>query len=169
MKRTAVSLLLLLSGILICHGADLRFRSGRIVAAELSRSLPYVTNADRYSLPSEKRKGTAAAVVLELVTGRMISIHDYLLEVQGTEYPADALRIGDGSFSGQNTAVSTKAGERVTLLYFIPSGIPSSGDVTLKLIPTAEPRTQSCSVRFTNLGVQSLTLPSKIGKDGALK
>lgn len=116
--RFAAALLFTVSAAFSAAAATLPFRSGEVLAAELSTAKPKIVNEDPLAFPLDFSRLVYAALVVKPAEGRGLSIHDYALSAFGRDYPCIALRIGDGDYNAEVWEVGRAApGEKYTLLF----------------------------------------------------
>ncbi len=172
MKKIAVVLLLVFSAVLPLAAATQPFRSGEILAAELSTVKPQITNEDPEAFPLDFTRRIYAALVVKAAEGRGLSIHDYALEAFGRSYPCIALRIGDAGYDAETWKVERAAGnEKYTLLFVLDATMVGFAQTeTLQLRSLFPPKARSGQpVVFSNLNGRSFTSPRSIPADGILK
>ena len=147
-----------------------RFRSGEILAAELSREKPEgVHNADKLDLSELPDRRIYAALTVALDPGRKISIYDYSLKAFGIVSRCIALRNGNNSIDGSRYETGGSDRENRCTLYFVLNarevGIGSSEKLTLVC---NVPPTQELTISFVNRGDQAFTAPRRIPDSGSM-
>ncbi len=165
-----------LAGILL-HSEEedfsLRFRSGRILAAELIPGESVgrlVKNIDPYAPPSKVTMDVGyAAIIVNLDTGRNISIYDYVLkDSSGQEFPCVAIREKDGDFDSSKWIYENALQNNIfTLLFRVqmpPANQPLRYTLQFNLLNTKD----SVSVPFVKLKDKPLTDPKLFPETGIL-
>ena len=148
----------------------LRFRSGEILCAELSKTMPYIMNredADLTDLPENK---IYAALTVSLDPGRRISIYDYSLKVSGTRYRCIALRSGDNTIDGAKYECSGGGRNARCTLFFVLNAreVGTGGSDRLRLVCNAIPDAPEIPVVFVNRGSDNFTAGRDIPDSGML-
>ena len=147
-----------------------RFRSGEILCAELSKEKPEgVRNADKLDLSELPDRRIYAALTVALDPGRKISIYDYSLKAFGVVSRCIALRNGSNSIDGARYETGGSDRENRCTLYFVLNarevGIGSSEKLTLVC---NVPPSQELTVNFVNRGSQAFTPPRRIPDSGSM-
>ena len=102
----------------VLNGATVRFRSGDVLAAEISSAKPAVSNWN-VNLFGMNSASSYAAVAVRIHPKRKISIYDYALAVNGVNHACVAIRVNNGAFEYTQKALSAEKGEIFTLLFFL--------------------------------------------------
>lgn len=165
-----LSILLLFAAVFSLRAEVLIFRSGRIVAAEISSTAPAGGDInDKYAFPELPAKRLYAVVSVILDAGRKISIFDYSLESAGKTYPCVAINNGGTFF--KHTTDSIPATDKIIQLLFIIENRPLQKHESLKLkcnlLPP--PDIYDLQVPFDNAGYQRLLLPAEIPAVGTFR
>lgn len=147
-----------------------RFRSGEILAAELSKEKPEgVRNADKLDLSELPDRRVYAALTVALDPGRKISIYDYSLKAFGVVSRCIALRNGSNSIDGARYETGGSDRENRCTLYFVLNarevGIGSREKLTLVC---NVPPVQELAVTFVNRGGKAFTPPRSIPDSGTM-
>ena len=147
-----------------------RFRSGEILCAELSKEKPEgVRNADKLDLSELPDRRIYAALTVALDPGRKISIYDYSLKAFGVVSRCIALRNGNNSIDGSRYETGGSDRENRCTLYFVLNarevGIGSREKITLVC---NVPPVQELAVTFVNRGSKSFTAPRSIPDSGTM-
>ena len=147
-----------------------RFRSGEILAAELSKEKPEgVRNADKLDLSELPDRRVYAALTVALDPGRKISIYDYSIKAFGVVSRCIALRNGSNSIDGSRYETGGSDRENRCTLYFVLNarevGIGSREKLTLVC---NVPPVQELAVTFVNRGSKAFTPPRSIPDSGAM-
>ena len=165
-------LFLALSPILpLCAGA-IAFRSGVILAAELTsakQSIDDFDEADCTELPRENR--VYAAVTLHLFPGRALTRYDFVLNAFGTDCKCVATRVGTSPWKCQSGDISvSEKGKKYALLFILDgrvAGINATEKLNLKcnFKPAKYAET---SIVFTNRRGENFTSSEQIPETGVL-
>lgn len=170
MKKPLVLCCLLLLCAVTASAETLRFRSGEILCAELSKEKPEgVRNADKLDLSELPERRIYAALTVALDPGRKISIYDYSLKAFGVVSRCIALRNGSNSIDGSRYETGGSDRENRCTLYFVLNarevGIGSREKLTLvcNVPPVLE-----LPVTFVNRGDKAFTPPRQIPDSGRM-
>lgn len=172
MRKFSAVLLCTFFVVLSLTAAALPFRSGEILAAELSTAKPKIANEDPLAFPLDFTRMIYAALTVKVAEGRGLSIHDYALEAFGRNYPCIALRIGDGEYNADEYEVKRALpAEKYTLLFVLDATVVGfSPTETIRLRSLFPPKSRAeLPVVFTNLGGKNFTQPRSIPAAGLLK
>ena len=170
MKVSHLLLVLLLFCAAAASAETVRFRSGEILCAELSREKPEgVHNADKLDLSELPDRRIYAALTVALDPGRKISIYDYSLKAFGIVSRCIALRNGNNSIDGSRYETGGSDRENRCTLYFVLNarevGIGSREKLTLVCnVPPAS----EVPVVFVNRGDKAFTPPRQIPDSGKM-
>ena len=148
-----------------------RFRSGEILCAELSKEKPEgVRNADKLDLSELPDRRVYAALTVALDPGRKISIYDYSLKVSGTKYRCIALRSGDNTIDGAKYECSGGGRNARCTLFFVLNAreVGTGGSDRLRLVCNAIPDSSEIPVVFVNRGSDSFTAGRDIPDSGKM-
>lgn len=148
-----------------------RFRSGELLAAELSTVRPKIVNFDKFAYPESFDKKIYASLVVKLDQGRTLSNYDFSLDAFGTSYPCVAIKTGNGDFDGSRKDITDpKSGEKYSLLFVLDGaliGLAPQEKITLKCnFPPPELANQT--VIFNTLGNKPFTAPRNIPASGKM-
>ena len=102
----------------VLDGAAVKFRSGDVLAAEVSSTRPSVSNWN-VNLFGMNSATSYAAVAVRIHPKRKISIYDYALAVNGVNHACVAIRINNGAFEYTQKSLPAEKGEIFTLLFFL--------------------------------------------------
>ena len=170
MKKPLVVCCLLLLCAVTAPAGTVRFRSGEILCAELSREKPEgIRNADKLDLSELPEHRIYAALTVALDPGRKISIYDYSLKAFGVVSRCIALRNGSNSIDGARYETGGSDRENRCTLYFVLNarevGIGSREKLTLvcNVPPVSE-----VPVIFVNRGAKAFTSPGRIPNSGSM-
>jgi len=170
--RFAAALLFTMSAAFSAAAATLPFRSGEVLAAELSTAKPKIVNEDPLAFPLDFSRLVYAAMVVKPAEGRGLSIHDYALSAFGRDYPCIALRIGDGDYNAGVWEVKRAApGEKYTLLFALDAtlvGLAPKELLTLRSLYPPKSRAAQV-VPFVNLGGRGFTPSRSIPASGSMQ
>ena len=167
MRKTLVVCCLLLFCAAAAPAGTVRFRSGEILYAELSRVKPAdIRNRDKLDLSELPEQKIYAALTVSLDSGRKISIYDYSLRAFGVAARCIALRNGDNSIDGSRFEID---GNRCTL-YFVLNAreVGTGGSDRLRLVCNAIPDSSEIPVVFVNRGSDSFTAGRDIPDSGKM-
>ena len=168
MRKTLVVCCLLLFCAAAAPAGTVRFRSGEILYAELSRVKPGdIRNRDKLDLSELPEQKIYAALTVSLDSGRKISIYDYSLRAFGVAARCIALRNGDNSIDGSRFEID---GNRCTLYFVLNArevGIGNRADEKLTLVCNVPPE-QELTLTFVNRGDQAFTPPRRIPDAGRM-
>ena len=151
---------------LTVEGAAWRFRSGEIVAAELTRTAPYIRDLDPLAFPALPKDRVYAVLSVRPDAGRPLSIFDYSLEDRDVVHPCVALNTGSGFVSTDRNV----SGAPIVQLLFILDAGNARGDVSLTLKCNLPPANgiYDLKVPFRRMGFAAPTLPSRIPAEGMM-
>ncbi len=169
----AATLSLLFSTPLFSEDEDfsIRFRSGRIIAAELipgDSTATQIRNVNPHEPTSRISTDVAyAGLVVTLDPGRSVSIYDYeLKDANGLSFPCVAVKEKDGVFDASKWLYeNAPQTNRYTLLFRVqlpPPNKPFRYDLVFNLLKGSEP----VSVPFVRLKDKSLTNPALFPETG---
>ncbi|MDR0933280.1 MAG: hypothetical protein LBM70_09725 [Victivallales bacterium] len=172
MKKISLILLLTLFGVISSESATLPFRSGKVLAAELSKIKPNIIGEDPLAFPLPFSQTIYAEITVKIDAGRGISIHDYSLDAFGRRYPCIALRVNDENFNAENWAVKRIVPNATyTLLFVLDAtrvGLTNQENYTLHAeFPPQE--NADCKIPFTNRGNSKFSSSRSIPSDGNLR
>ena len=147
-----------------------RFRSGEILCAELSKEKPEgIRNADKLDLSELPDRRIYAALTVALDSGRRIGIYDYSLKAFGVVNRCIALRNGGSPIDGARYEAGGSDRENRCTLYFVLNarevGISSREKLTLVC---NVPPVRELPVTFVNRGGKSFTPPRQIPESGTM-
>lgn len=170
--RFTAALLFTMSAAFSAAAATLPFRSGEVLAAELSTAKPKIVNEDPLAFPADFTRLIYAALVVKPAEGRGLSIHDYALDAFGRDYPCIALRVGDGDYNAGVWEVKRVVpGEKYTLLFALDAtlvGLAPKELLTLRSLYPPKSRAAQ-PVPFTNRNGGGFTPPSSIPNYGIMQ
>ncbi|MCP3967165.1 MAG: hypothetical protein GY750_01395 [Lentisphaerae bacterium] len=170
LKKSVTFLFLAFMFATALQAGSIPFRLGRIYAAEITRSRVYVSGLKDTTFKTNFSSKAYAMVAVRLQPGRSLSIYDFALRIDGTEYPCVGLRSGSSSFSYTKwKQSSTSTGEFYSMLFIVnASDINSSaknvkGTLVYKLKSGGKTET---AIPFKNIRYSSLTSSSDIPAKG---
>jgi len=175
MKLTRLSVLfgvLLLCAAAPLGAATLPFRSGKILAAELSTSKPEIANEDSLAFPLPFARRIYAEMVVKAAPGRGLSIHDYSLLAYGRGYPCIALRSGDAGYDARVWEVKrADPNRKYTLLFVLDATLVGLGPKEILVLRSLYPPKSRADVPvpFKNLGESGFPSPDSIPDDGIME
>lgn len=167
MKKTFIAILTTFMALqLPLYGDILHFRSGEIVAAEISENAPDIRNLNTDAFPTLPEKRIYAVLSIKLSPGRQISIFDYSLESRGVTYPCVAISTGGNFVSSEKNF----SGDILQLLFILESRrMPHREDMNIKCNLPPTDGTYDIIVPFKNIGHRSLVRASRIPEKGLLE
>lgn len=112
-----------------------RVRTGYIAKAEFTTEKPSSEGESRLG----KQSSSAWAIVtIDLDPGRAISVFDYVLTKDGTEYPCLDMAENDGTFSGMLRNYSSMTPRKCRLVFAVPSA-EDEYEIVFKLADDSNP------------------------------
>lgn len=162
-----ILILLFTTAAAILGAKTLYFRSGEIIAAQLTSNKINIRNFDKNAFNSLPERPLFAILTINAVPGRKISILDYSLVVDGISYPC----VATGSNNNFICSDAAQDGSKVRQLLFIVGCdyLRRINSFTLKCNLAPADGTYDIQVPFTNIGSQTPTLPENIPADGLLE
>lgn len=151
MKYTSLIMALLTVSATALFAETLTFRSGKVLAAELTSAKLKITGINPDAPPEIPTKAVYAVVSVKLGELRSVSIFDYVLTSYGKDFPCVAIRTGN-DFHFSETPVS---GRGVIQLVFATDGLLTGKlpQETLTLKSKFPPAgLHDCKILFTNIG-----------------
>ena len=148
------------------NGGTVPFRSGEILAAEISRAKPSINNWN-VNLFGMNSASSYAAVAVRIHPKRKISIYDYALAVNGVNHACVAIRTDGGTFEYTQKALSAEKGEIFTLLFFLKDVNVSDVRGSVSLVSLIPPTVNELvPLKITNRNGSTLCPFNAIRKDG---
>ena len=148
------------------HGETIRFRSGNILAAEMSAATISIANTNPDMPLNIPQKPLYVVISVKLDSMRSISMFDYTLEAFGTEYKCAAINTGKRF---EYTDATLSSGNVIQLLFIadnlIAGKLPEE-KMTLKSNFTPK-KTYDITIPVTKMS--RLTPPGSIPVKGAFK
>lgn len=141
------------------------FRSGEILAAEISSAAPRVAHL---SAEENTNPRMYALVTVKLPQGRTISTEDYSLNALGALYRCIAIREDNGAFDAANwhmAAASPKKKYGLLFALSVPVG-QNYNNVTFELVSNAPGKWNRTGIPFTDRRNQAFTPASSIPVSG---
>lgn len=172
MKKFFLAALFSAAVLLSISAETVPFRSGELLAAELSTVRPKINNFDKFAYPETFEKPIYAVLVVRLAPGRTLSNYDYSIDAFGVTSPCIAIKAGNGDFdSGRREIREVKKGEKYSLLFLLNGslvGLTPQEKLILKCnFPPAERAEQT--IFLNNLGSRPFTAPGRIPDAGIMK
>ena len=164
MKSTL--LLIVFAAVFSLYAESVRFRSGKVLAAELTTAKIKIGNVNKEVPPAIPARPVYAVVSIKLDDLRNISVFDYVLTSYGREFPCIAIKSGK-TFEFSDTPVSASG---VIQLLFAGDGllIGKMAQETLILKSKFPPKgLHDAKLLFTNIGSKVPTEISAIPADGS--
>ncbi len=150
------------------------FRSGDLLAAEISSKRPNILHFDENAYPQNFAKPVYALLTVKLGAGRNLSVYDYSIEALGVVSPCIAICPSGDSFESRYKEYPANSGNSVFSMLFVLDGtvfgLPNREKefATLKCnFPPEERATQK--IILTNRNQQPFTTPAQIPSDGIMK
>ena len=170
MRISHVVLIMLLFCAVAASAETVRFRSGEILCAEISKEKPEgVQNSAKLDLANLPERRVYAALTVALDPGRKISIYDYSLKVFGVANRCIALRSGSGPIDGSRYEAGGSDRENRCTLYFVLNAreVGIAKFEKLSLVCNVAPN-QELPVTFVNRGAKAFTSPGRIPNSGSM-
>lgn len=147
------------------YGATVEFRSGTILAAEISQSLP-VVKLEKDNVPNR----IFARMVVKLPPERKLSMYDYELDAYGRRFKAVAVSVNNGKWISDGEAVENIDGKtRVSLLFEIDGSVIGKRDIeTFDIVAVADPKAKTTAVKFKNIKKEKFSQVSGIPASGRM-
>ena len=164
MIRKTVILLLLLSVCSAGFAASKPFRSGIVLAAELTEKTQKITGLNPVEFPQFPQQKLYASVTLKLFYGRELSRHDYALQVFGKNFPCVAIRTGNGPWKSEKGDIPYAEKNKIYSMLFIIDGASTGLNPVEKLqlkCNYQEGPAALDELNFTNRGKADFTPPEK--------
>lgn len=164
-RYTAI-VLLLFAGVLL-SARTIRFRSGQVLAAELSTAKIKVSNVHRDAPLKMPDSPMYAVVSVKLDQGRAISIFDYTLDAFASEIPCVAIRTGKDFKFTTDAVFSTGV---VQLLFIVDQSHISrlvEKKLTLKSKLPPSKVIYSTEIPFITIGSKKIMTPDAVSLEGA--
>ena len=154
------------------YSADKLFRSGRILAAELTFRSQTIKQFNPEEHPELPQKRIYAQVVLEPFPGREVSSLDYSLRAFGKDYRCIAIKEMNGSWIGgiESDIKYPDSQKRYAMLFILDgniSGINPVENYTLKCNYPPQKHAET-PLTFNNLKQGNFSLPAAIPAAGKL-
>ncbi len=148
------------------NGAVLNFRSGTIIAAEISAAEIKIRNLDPVAFPALPEKRLCAVLSVKLAPGRKISIFDYSLESSGATYPCVAINTGRRFISSEKDFSPASA----QLLFILEErNMPAVETMNIKCNLPPTDGTYDIKVPFKYIRNQAPTRLDRIPASGLLE
>ena len=171
MKKLLLCFLVLLSSFLVCAGSR-PFRSGIILAAELSKAPQQIRNFDESAYPELPRQNIIyAQVVLTVFNGRALSRFDYSINAFGQDCKCVAIKTADGPWIADNGDIQfPKEKQKYAMLFILDNrvaGLDNKEKLSLKCnYPPA--KYAETPLIFTNRKTANFTRAGQIPAKGIL-
>ena len=145
--------------------ATVDFRSGTVLAAEISSKVPEVKGM-KVDFPAP----VCARVVFKLHPERKVSIHDYALNAYGRNFKAAAIARNNGVWVVDGSAFDNNSdSDRFSLLFILDGSVIGKRSVEeLEITAVPDPKGKSTPVKFRNLKNGSFPSVNSISKNGTL-
>ena len=151
--------------------ADLGFRIGKVLSAEISSVPPEIISLDRYpnALPAKR---IYAVVVLKMTPNRSLSALDYSLVINKTTSPCIAIVCNMASFVCDPEATYPSEKDYARLLFIIDANrvkLPAAGKTIKATLKTNIKNRNNVALNVLSKGNAAFSDCTKLPADGALK
>ena len=149
----------------------IRFRSGSILAAELSLKQPFIEDFSPEKIAKDYPARAFAAVTVKLHPERKLSIYDYKLVCLGLPFDCIAIRTDDGNFDMTPMVEGANQYRKYTLLFLLDAqwAKPNMTDkFVLKSVGGPANRAET-PLNFVHKNNQDFTRASQIPANGLMK
>jgi len=171
MKKTLFLFLALCPLLPLCAEAVI-FRSGIILAAELTSAKQSIEDFDEADFPELPRQNRVyASVTLFLFPGRALSRFDFVLNAFGTDCKCVATRVGTGPWKCRGGDITAAEKDKKYALLFILDGRVAGINPTEKLslkCNFAPKKYAETGIVFTNRRGEDFTVSEQIPAKGIL-
>ena len=151
--------------VLSAVGATADFRSGTVLAAELSRKKPDV------KLENDNVANLIfARMVIRLAPERKMSVCDYELRAYGRCFKAIAVSVNNGKWLTDDSVVENIDGRTIVSVLFEVDGsvIGRSNVETLEVVASADRKAKPDVIKFKNIGDNKFSVVSAIPSSGQM-
>ncbi len=151
--------------------ADLGFRIGKVVAAEITTATPEIIGKESFPYPLPA-KPVYAVVVLKMVQNRSLSSLDYSLIVNGTTTPCIAIVCNMAAFVCSPDATYPSEKDYARLLFILDGNkvkLPAAGKTLKGTLKTNLRGRGNVALNITSQAKQPFSDCTKIPEAGALK
>ena len=151
--------------VLSVSGATVDFRSGTLLAAELSSSKPDVKLEN-----DNVANRIFARLVIKLAPERKITICDYELSAYGREFKAVAVSENNGKWLTDDSVLENIDGKTIVSVLFEVDGsvIGKQSVETLEIVAPADKKSKQDVVKFKNIGSNKFSPVSSIPSSGRM-
>ena len=158
-----VAAALLLCGTLCAATVD--FRSGTVLAAEITSSAPKVSG-----LNVEFPNPVYARIVFKLHPELKISIHDYALNAYGRNFKAVAIARNNEAWAADGSAFdNNRDSDRFSLLFVLDGSVIGKRSIeVLEITPRPDASGKSVAVKFKNLKSGSFSSAGSVPGAGSV-
>ena len=146
-------------------GATVEFRSGTVLAAELSRKKPDV------KLENDNVANLIfARMVIRLAPERKMSVCDYELMAYGRSFKAIAVSVNNGKWLTDDSVLENFDGRTlVSVLFEVDGSVIGKSDVeTLEVVASADRKAKHDIIKFKNIGDNKFSAVSAIPSSGKM-
>jgi hypothetical protein len=175
MKFSLKILVLLIAVAMACPAfaaKSVRFRLGKILAAEITRSNVRINNLSKHAFKFDFKQKAFAVVTVKLDPGRTLSIHDFSLKLLGRKYACVALRAGHADFNGGAWVIKKSSPDDLYSMLFVVNAAPLGSEERILegtlFYNLSSKGTCEFAVPFKYLGYSSLTSTTNIPAGGML-
>ena len=159
------------AGSLAAKTADLGFRTGKVIAAEISSAPVEIIGLEDYPYPQPPAKIYAVAV-LKMTPNRSLSALDYSLVINGKTFPCTAVVCNMASFVCSPDVTFPSEKDVARLLFVVDAKqvkIPAAGITIRGTLKSNLRGRSSVALNFTSTGSKPFSDCTKIPEAGLLK
>lgn len=175
MKKVILTILFAASvmscGVLCAKTADLGFRIGKVVAAEITNAATEVISLENFPYPLPAKR-VYAVVTLKMVKNRSLSSLDYSLVVNGTTVPCAAVVCNMAAFVCGTDVIYPSEKDCARLLFILDGNkvkLPPAGKPVKGTLKTNLRGRSNVALNISSLDKQAFSDCTKIPEAGALK
>lgn len=151
--------------------ADLGFRIGKVVAAEITSAPTEVISQEQFPYPLPSKR-LYAAVVLKMEKNRSLSSLDYSLVINGATVPCIAIVCNMASFVCSPDVTFPSEKDCARLLFVLDANrikLPANGKTIRGTLKSNLRGRNSAALNIVSIGNKNFSDCTKIPADGALK
>ena len=163
MFKTAILCAAIFVAFFTAEAAVKEFRSGVVLAAELSAKVPEGIN-----VPENSVNNLFARMVIKLAPERKISIHDYQLRIYGMDFKAAAICINDGKWLCEGEIFESRnRNDRIGLLFIVDGSIIGRRNVEyFEIIASPDKKAPAAKIGFKNIFNSGFTRVTRVPSSG---
>ena len=160
----AVALLVSMS----VSAATLQFRSGTVLAAELSTTQPQILSSAKIPELTRIERKCYAVLFVRLTQGRSISTEDFSLSCFGKTYRCVAVAANDETFDALTWEIQTPSPKKIYRMLFVLDGTISGNAATenIEVKSNAPGNYPTVTVPFKNRKAMSFSRVAQLPKAG---